>query len=262
MRIVKPRVFLLAETQVDYDGYDAMLKELGLTHESDASTGSESLIECMGRLCYRSFGDGEGNPNITRTRKGNANYIKNILESRHGSVLEHGTVTFAFINVTRVFTHELVRHRVGTAFSQESLRFVRLTDLGFVYPSAFEVDLTDEQKADVRKTAVETVQELENVQKRLTDIFKMDNKSFSVKKIITSALRRLAPIGLATNIGVTGNHREWRHIIEQRCSPSAEEEIRLVISDVAQQLKSKFPNIYQDMHADGEGAWRFDNSRI
>ena len=37
-------------------------------------------------------------------------------------------------NVSRVATHELVRHRAGVAVSQESLRFVRLDDLPFWFP--------------------------------------------------------------------------------------------------------------------------------
>jgi len=54
-------------------------------------------------------------------------YFENLLRSAHGSVLEHAGYSFALRNVSRVFTHELVRHRAGSAFSQESLRYVRLT---------------------------------------------------------------------------------------------------------------------------------------
>jgi thymidylate synthase (FAD) len=63
-------------------------------------------------------------------------YLGNLLASLHGSVLEHASDTFAFHNVSRVFTHELVRHRAGSAFSQESLRYVRLAEIGFRVPEA------------------------------------------------------------------------------------------------------------------------------
>jgi thymidylate synthase (FAD) len=43
-------------------------------------------------------------------------YINHIRESRHGSILEHASYTFLFYGVSRSLTHELVRHRVGTAF--------------------------------------------------------------------------------------------------------------------------------------------------
>ena len=53
-------------------------------------------------------------------------------------MLEHANYTFAFRDVSRVFTHELVRHRAGSAFSQESLRYVRLSELAFRVPPALE----------------------------------------------------------------------------------------------------------------------------
>ncbi len=57
--------------------------------------------------------------------------------------------------VLRVFTHELVRHRAGSAFSQESLRYVRLTDIGFRVPPALE---------PVREQVLSIVEQLEEFQ--------------------------------------------------------------------------------------------------
>ena len=44
--------------------------------------------------------------------------LKNIIEVGHGSVLEHATFNFILTGVSRSFTHELIRHRGGFAFSQ------------------------------------------------------------------------------------------------------------------------------------------------
>ena len=137
MHKVEPSVKLVAKTTVDEAVVQEYLKEIGaLTFSSEAQSSIEELVELSGRACYKSFEPGL-NPNVTRTRKGNEKYIKHILESGHGSVLEHGWVTFIFQNVSRVFTHELVRHRVGVAISQESLRFVRVEDLGLWTPPCF-----------------------------------------------------------------------------------------------------------------------------
>ena len=73
-------------------------------------------------------------PERPRVRDDQAKYLQNILRSGHGSVLEHVSFTFVLHNVCRVFTHELVRHRPGTAISQESLRFVRLDEMPFWFP--------------------------------------------------------------------------------------------------------------------------------
>src|SRR5690348_17966668 len=55
------------------------------------------------------------NPNVKKVRADQRAYLENILAQQHGSVLEHAQFTFVFHNVTRVLTHELARHRPGTA---------------------------------------------------------------------------------------------------------------------------------------------------
>jgi thymidylate synthase (FAD) len=252
MKFKEPKAFMIAETGTIQSGIQHMLDELGAPEwVNNAETGATELIEVAGRICYKAFGT-ELNPNVTRVREDNHEYIGNVVEQGHGSVLEHACVTFAFLNVTRVFTHEIVRHRVGTAFSQESLRYVRLEDLAAYYPEAFA-----DQEADDNNRLVDMFRNvfimLENVQKRLAKLLKLDDLGKDEKIKLTSSMRRLAPIGLCTNIVVTANHRMWRHIIEMRCSPHAEEEIRTVMTDVARQLQRRFPAIYQDLAFYGLG---------
>lgn len=68
--------------------------------------------------------------------------------------------------------------------------------------------------------------------------------------------------GQANHLVMTANHRAWRHVIEMRTSVHAEEEIRVIMSDVAQQLKDKFPTIYGDMDKNGVDEWVFANSKV
>ena len=86
-----------------------------MTWETDTEIGGEQLVEAGGRLCYVSYGKG---------RKTNAEYIDNIIESKHGSVLEHAVWNFIIAGVSRSFTHELIRHRAGWGYSQLSQRYV------------------------------------------------------------------------------------------------------------------------------------------
>src|SRR3990167_3440422 len=137
MHKVNPGVHVIASTVVDDQGLREYLRDIGASDwQSDAITDLEEITEVMSRSCYKSFGVGL-NPNVTRTRKENSAHLENIVSSGHGSVMEHAWVSFMFTNVSRVFTHELVRHRVGVAISQESLRYVRLTDLGCWIPSCY-----------------------------------------------------------------------------------------------------------------------------
>lgn len=241
MEFVEPKVFLVGETRIIEEGLQDYLAHVGAPEwTTDAPSDSERLCEAMGRLCYRSFKPGL-NPNVTRTREGNENYLGHILEVGHGSVIEHPVMNFVFADVSRVFTHELVRHRAGTAMSQESLRFVRLDKLSGYAP----MHITEDEAG--MEIFSRTMEQLEQVQKELADAYAIDDeKKFDRKKKLTSAFRRVAPIGVATTIGWSCNFRTLRHVIEMRTEPSAEEEIRLVFAKVYDIVKERYPNLMGD----------------
>lgn len=241
MEFVEPKVFLVGETRIVEEGLSDYLAHVGVPNwTTNAPSEAERLCEAMGRLCYRSFEPGM-NPNVTRVREGNDTYLGNILNVGHGSVVEHPVLNFIFADVSRVFTHELVRHRAGTAMSQESLRFVRLDRL-----SAYAPVHIRENEAGMELYA-ETLEHLEQVQLKLAEIYGIqDEKKFSIKKKLTSAFRRIAPIGVATTIGWSCNFRTLRHVLEMRTDPSAEEEIRLVFSKVHDIVKERYPNVFGD----------------
>jgi thymidylate synthase (FAD) len=265
-------VFLVAKTVLSNPGVRAYFDAIGLPeYELTGPSDGDKLVEMAGRLCYRSWQAYDAdkpeatNPNVTKIREGNGLYVKNIIDSGHGAVLEHVMATFAFKDVSRVFTHELVRHRAGMAYSQESLRYVRLTDLPFWMPSSLRDASaigTVDQKTKAMELLIGVVNYLEDRQRDLAEIFGIDDeKNFHIKKQLTSMFRRIAPIGLATSILVTANLRSWRHVIELRTSPAAEEEIRLVIGKAARILKNEFPSSFQDM-TDDDGVFTFARSKV
>src|ERR1700691_961873 len=158
--------------------------------KTDAATGAETLVELMGRACYNSYEVGL-NPNVTRVRQGSATYLKNILESKHGSVIEHSVDSY-MIFCSRACTHQLVRTRVGTAFSQASLHFIRIDSLRSWLPAAFA---NHPRAEEIRMLYKSKFEDLEATQLELAKILDMDSQTFSNKKKLTSAMRRLAPIG-------------------------------------------------------------------
>ena len=242
MKRVEPQVFLIGETKIIEYGLQAYLDYVGISDwVSDAPTDAERVTEIMGRLCYRSFKPGL-NKNVRKVREHNDEYIANILKVRHGSVIEHSQLNFVFADVSRVFTHELVRHRVGVGISQESLRYVRLDSLSQWLPTAIRED----EKA--MGIFVRTFEDLEKLQLELAEDFELDGPKlpFDTKKKITSAMRRIAPIGLATNIGWSANIRTLRFVLELRTEPSAEEEMRLVFGKVGEILTARYPNLFGD----------------
>ena len=241
MKFVDPKVFLVGETRIVEDGLQGYLDHVGApSWNTNAPSDAEKLCEVMGRLCYRSFEPGL-NPNVTRVRQGNDVYLGNIVDVGHGSVLEHGFMNFIFADVSRVVTHELVRHRAGTAISQESLRFVRLDKLSAYVPTHIR---ESEQGMEI---FTKTYEQLEAIQQQLAEVYDIDNeKKFDVKKKLTSAFRRMAPDGVATTIGWSCNFRTLRHVIEHRTDRHAEEEIRFLFAKVYAVVNERYPNMFAD----------------
>lgn len=245
-KLVEPNVYIIAESRICYDrvgGFDGFLAELGVQDwKTDAASDAEKLIEASGKLCYLSFST-DLNKNLTRVgMRSNQQYIQDgLVKTKHGSVLEHATVTIAFMNVSRVFTHELVRHRAGCAYSQVSGRYVRTDEIGYWMPKEIrENDASSELFA-------ESFGFMEKMAKRLESIFGIDEmKDFTLKKKLTSAFRRILGNGQANHIIGTFNHRALRNIIELRTSAHAEEEIRLVFGKIFQLVSARYPAIYGD----------------
>jgi thymidylate synthase (FAD) len=177
-------------------------------------------------------------------------YLQNILASAHGSVLEHVNFTFVLHNVSRVFTHEVIRHRPGTAISQESLRFVRLDELPFWFP---EWALED---PELTKRATALLESMESFQQWMAGHFELDDDTVKMheKKHKTSFMRRFAPEGVATGLVWTANVRALRHTIEARTDPGAEEEIRLVFGKIGEIMKAEAPALFSDYEV-RNGQW-------
>jgi thymidylate synthase (FAD) len=254
MRAVEPRVSIVSRPSLDYDAIAAYLAEIGgeswleRLDRGDLAD-AQNLVEFAGRVCYRSWEPGL-NPNVRRIRPDQAQYVENLLASSHGSVLEHANFTFVLHNVSRVCTHELVRHRVGTAISQESLRFVRLTALPFWFPEWAKSD------PELMERAESVLQQLEELQCWMSDHFGLDDESvsFAEKKHKTSFMRRFAPDGVATSLVWSANIRTLRHTIEARTAPGAEEEIRLVFQQIGELMRTECPLFFGDYTVD-QGAW-------
>jgi len=262
MHETTPAVFLIARPSLDFDGLRGYLEDVGgqswlqrrLSETDGEPNAGELIVEFGGRACYRSWEPGL-NPNVTKVRTDQREYFANILRSAHGSVLEHANYSFALRNVSRTFTHELVRHRAGSAFSQESLRYVRLTDIGFRVPPALE---------PVREQVLAIVEQLEEFQLSAAGELGIDAEGvpFHVKKEVTSALRRLAPIGLSTDIIWTANARALRHVIEMRTAVGAEEELRLVFDRIARIMQAEAPGLFQDFSRQEDGAWVPEHRKV
>lgn len=242
---VLPKVFLIGCTTIniieiahylEYTGQTEFLQDIQAAEEEGLNPG-EILCSFYAKGCYASLTT-KKNKNISKVRSIFENIV-NTIESQHGSVFEHCNLNFMITNCSRVFTHELVRHRVGTAFSQTSGRYVRNDILKVVIDPILEEVYED----------IETVRKsIEIAYKLIEGKLSLNNfeLNFDRKKKLTSALRRIMPNGQSNEIGFSVNIRTLRQTIEARTSRHAEWEIRFVFNQIYNLVKEKYSAIFLD----------------
>lgn len=266
MSNVPIEIFWIGETKVNREEVRRWLNHVGAPNyeipEDGAVSNPALLIALAAKRCYMSFEPGL-NPNVTKVRKDMVAYFDNILLSRHGSVLEHATYNFAIEGVSRVFTAEMNRHRAGWAISEGSLRYIRFdTDIPWWLPTSLQDNPADDADLrDRKKKTREVFNYAFELQERayadLLDIWGMDetHHNFHYKKVVTSCLRRIVGMGVATGGVWSGNIRSLRHVIAMRADESAEEEIFHVFSRIAAMIVEKEPLLFGDFKQNENGAW-------
>jgi thymidylate synthase (FAD) len=248
IKVDTPTVYRVQQPHLDVQGVKAYLTEVGglAWYERVVAPNllsldhTATLVEFMGRLCYKSWEPGL-NRNVTKIREDQGDYLLNVLRSEHGSVLSHAHWGFAIHDGSRVFTAEMNRHAVGTDISEQSLRYVRLDELRFRPPPTL--------KPETQQRLCWLIEYVEDemglmMGPEYEDLDNLDD--FTAKKTITSALRRGVPMGISTEEGWTGNVRAIRHVIEMRTAPHAEEEIRVVAGQIAKIMQTECPLLFGD----------------
>src|ERR1700687_306237 len=256
-KLVDIEIFPIARTVVARDAVRRWLDHLGADgfEMPDQETVSDPalLIALAAKRCYLSFEAGL-HPNVTKVRSDYTAYFDNILRSGHGSVLEHAVYSYAIEGVSRVFTAEMNRHRAGWAISEGSLRFIRFDkDIPYWLPLSLCEDLADDADLAMRKMLSRQLfnnafEEVEIIYRDLLSVWQMDegDKNFAYKKKMTSCLRRIVPMGVATGGVWSGNIRALRHVIALRTDPAAEEEIAYVFRRIANDIIEREPMLFSD----------------
>jgi thymidylate synthase (FAD) len=226
-----PGVVLIAKPDVDIEGLRPFLEGYGEELNFDAYLDDPTplppgslLLKTAGQTCYSSFGP-------KRTYNENAQrYFDNLSSSGHGSVFEHAVFSFFVYGVSRAITHEVVRHRAGTAFSQLSQRFVSGKVLRFVerpeYQDVPTLHKRFEQRIDfLAREYDEVAEELVELQLQGDPRLVAEARTDMRKRVQQSA-RSVLPNEAETTMVLSANVRAWRHMIEMRTDQHAEREIR------------------------------------
>jgi thymidylate synthase (FAD) len=203
-----------------------------------------NIAKTAGQLCYLSFGPGR-----TKNADG-SKYHGNIKTSRHGSVLEHPTYSFLVYGIDRSFTHELVRHRVGVAYSQVSQRYVDGKTLRFVERPEYQRDA--ELHARFESWIDRCTVEYDEVAKHLArlqaqgDATLSGEKRTELRKKVNQCARSRLPNETEAPIMFSGNVRAIRHVIEMRADGPADLPIRAVGVRLLLIMKQIEPTLFDD----------------
>jgi thymidylate synthase (FAD) len=199
-------------------------------HDSiNETNASLKLIELAGRTCYKS--EDKITPDSSQK------FIQKLLKLKHESVLEHSAMTVRFI-CDRGVSHELVRHRIAS-FSQESTRYCNYGEgITFIIPPFFPVE--EGEYKFVRDSMIHGVEEWMSAMLAAEETYIWMIKN----SIPPQQARSVLPNSLKTEIVVTANFREWRHIFNLRCSEKAHPQMRELMIPLRDNCRRLIPVIF------------------
>lgn len=199
------------------------------------------LIELAGRTCYKS--------EDKITPESAAKFVQRLVASGHHSVIEHPVASVKFIT-DRGVTHELVRHRL-CSFSQESTRYCNYGSdhIKFIRPiwvgcplGIMTYDLLVSCARDGKYSQGDAAWMYSMLKSE--EVYKELVKHHSWRP---EQARSVLPNSLKTEIIVTANLREWRHIFKLRCSPAAHPQIRDLMLSCLEGFKAEIPVLFEDL---------------
>lgn len=199
---------------------------------------AEKIIELAGRTCYKS------EENITT--ESSAKFIQMILSRGHDSVLEHASASFRVIT-DRGISHEIVRHRIGVAYSQESTRYCNYgkekfgKEITVVKPSQLE--------APEHTSFQRTCEDWNNYQAFCSWQQAMEKAEETYFHLLDSGAspqtaRSVLPTCLKTEIVMSFNFRAWRHFLKLRTAKAAHPDIRIIAKMIQKQLHKISPTVF------------------
>lgn len=181
------------------------------------------VIETMARTCY--------NSPMAKTKEARDAFIRKLVQAGHESVIEHVSVSF-MLTVPRSISHQIVRHRVGVAYSQQSQRYV-----------------------DLSRGPLQVIAPVPALEGEAFEIWRKTTETAAAAYAVLiqggarpQQARAVLPNCAATKLGMTANLRAWRHILRERWkNHAADPAIREVMGQVGEKLITLYPPVFGDM---------------
>ncbi|MDR2005963.1 MAG: FAD-dependent thymidylate synthase [Acidaminococcales bacterium] len=185
----------------------------------------ERAVALAGRLCYSPAGIGELAARLDREAV--RGFVLRLAAMGHLSTFEHASFTFAAEGVSRVLTHQLVRHRIAS-YSQQSQRYVFEGDFTAITPLSVENHPAAKEKFHL-----------------LMDEIKKTYNELTALGIDKEDARYVLPNATGTRIIITMNARSLLNFFELRCCLRAQWEIRRLAESMLEKVREAAPALFE-----------------
>lgn len=189
----------------------------------------EKTVAMAARLCYSAVGAKELSEKMTPAQV--ESLVKKIVDLGHQSTLEHVSFTFAIEGISRVLTHQLVRHRLAS-YSQQSQRYVKEHDFEYIVPPSIAENVQAKEKFAVL---------MEKIRDTYDELVETGIPKEDARYVLANATE--------TKIVVTMNARELLHFFALRCCNRAQWEIRNMAHLMLKEVKMVAPLLFKNAGA-------------
>ena len=189
----------------------------------------ERVVAMAARLCYSASGAEELAEKLSDEKV--KEMVRRMVALGHGSTLEHTSFTFGIEGVSRVLTHQLVRHRIAS-YDQQSQRYVAAHGFQYITPPT----IAEKPEALQKYEAL-----LEEIRKTYDELTEMGVPKEDARYVLANATE--------TKILVTMNARSLMHFFNLRCCNRAQWEIREMAYKMLAEVKKVAPTLFHNAGA-------------
>lgn len=187
-----------------------------------ATPNAEKVIEMAGRTCYKSAPDGVDS---------HVAFIQNLIKRGHDSVLEHASAGFNIVT-ERGMSHEIVRHRIGMSYSQESTRYCSYNK------GRFGGEITIVRPSGISQDDYVWLLACQRAEESYLALLARGESPQNARSVLPTCTK--------TEIFVTGNLRAWRHFLRLRLAQAAHPDMRVLARMLLDELLVIAPTVFQD----------------
>ena len=185
----------------------------------------DKTVAAAARLCYSPLGAEKLMQDFSPDEV--AKFLGKLLELGHLSPVEHISFTFAIEGVSRVLSHQLVRHRIGVSYSQKSQRYVKEDQFDYIIPPSIKKNPAGEKIFR---------DQMAQIQAAYNELLKI---------VPAEDARYVLPNATETKLVVTYNARSLLHFFELRCCQRAQWEIRQLADLMLREVRKVAPLIFK-----------------